>query len=98
MGAHTDLLRVILFDLAAILAVIGFVYGLLKSKQEKLDTRFRQNEEKINDLSATCARREEINAAINIAITTAVNPVNHQLTEIRHRIDDLYSLQKGKSK
>lgn len=99
MGANTDLLRVILFDVAALLAVIGFVYGLLKNKQEKLDTRFRVNEEKINELSASCVRREENTAAIQ----TAIGPVNHQqseirhqLSEIRHRIDDLFSLQKNK--
>lgn len=85
---NTELVKIILFDLAALLTVLGFVYAFLKNRQDKLDARFNRHEDKINDLSATCARREEISITVNAAIT----PINHQLTEIRHRQDDVYSL------
>lgn len=84
--------KILIADLAAILTILGFISAWLKHKQDKLEARFVRNEDKINDLSVTCARREEITSVVNTLIT----PVNHQLTEIRMRIDELVAAQLGK--
>lgn len=99
-----------IFDIITAVGILTFVSRWFKSKQDalddrfqriddKLETRFKSVEEKQNDLSATCVRREEMIAAVNSALT----PVTHQLveirqqqTEIRHRVDDLYTIQKNK--
>lgn len=86
--------KILVADLLIMITILGFIYKWLKNRQDILDARFQKHEDKINDLSATCARREEIMAAVN----SAVSPINHQVTEIRHRIDDLFSLQKGQKK
>ena len=86
-------IKVIALDFLAIVGILSFIFKWLKGKQDVLDSRFQKHEDKINDLSSTCARREEIMAAVNAAIS----PINHQVTEIRHRIDDLYTLQKNKN-
>lgn len=83
-----SIVKIILFDLAALLTVLGFVYAFLKNRQDKLDARFTRHDDKINDLSATCARREEI----AMAVQTAITPINHQLTEMRHRQDEIFTL------
>ena len=83
--------KILVADLLIMITILGFIYKWLKNRQDVLDSRFAKHEDKINDLSATCARREEIMAAVN----AAVSPINHQVTEIRHRIDDLFSLQKN---
>ena len=85
-------IKIIVIDFLTIIGILGFIYKWLRGRQDHLDSKFQKHEDKINDLSATCARREEIMAAVNAAIS----PINHQVTEIRHRIDDLYTLQKGK--
>ena len=85
--------KILVADLLIMITILGFIYKWLKTRQDVLDTRFQKHEDKINDLSATCARREEIMTAVNLAIS----PINHQVTEIRHRIDELFSLQKSKN-
>lgn len=84
--------KILVADLAAILTILGFISAWLKHKQDRLEARFSRNEDKIADLSVTCARREEITSAINVLVT----PINHQLTEIRTRIDELVIAQLGK--
>ena len=74
-------LEVILIDLAALVTIISFIYFFLKSKHDKLEARFQRHEDRINDLAAACIRRDEIK--------TIVDQLNHQLTEIRQRIDNV---------
>ena len=88
-------LHALVLEIASFITIFAFIWAWFKSRQDKLEARFDRNETKISELSETCARREETMAAVQIAIQAAVSPLNHQVAEIRHRIDDLYTLQKG---
>ena len=70
-------LEVLIIDAAAIATILTY----LVTRQNKLDDKFNRQDDKIAELSAACIRREEL--------ANIIEPINHQLTEIRHRIDDV---------
>ena len=81
MSLNIGWLEVLLIDGAALITIVSFVFLLFKNRQDKLEARFQRHDDRITDLSTACIRREELSAI--------VEPINHQLSEIRHRIDNL---------
>ena len=80
MNLNIGWLEVLLIDGAALVTIVSFVFLFFKSKQDKLEMRFQRNEDKINDLSVACLRREEFH--------TCLEPVRGDIADIRRRIDD----------
>ena len=74
-------LEVLIIDAAALVTIAGYFFARDNRRQQLIDDRFVRVEDKQNELTATCARREEI--------LSAIDPINHQLTEIRHRLDEV---------
>lgn len=56
----------------------------LGAVHQQINDHKKYTAEQYQQLSAACMRREEI------------TPIHHALTEIRHRIDDLYAIHKNK--
>ena len=79
-------LEVLLIDFAALVTIVSYYAARDARRQAIINDRFIRLEDKQSDLTAACLRREEI------------APINHQLTEIRHRVDELFALQKSSKK
>ena len=103
MEFNVGWLEIIVLDVAALVTIISFLWARDKKRQaefqlltqryedkydqmrERLDDHKKYTTEQYQQLSADCLRREEL------------IPIQHSLSEIRHRIDDLFtSLQRNK--
>lgn len=92
--------ELIILDVAALVTIISFLWARDKKRQaefkaitqryedkyedmrDRLDDHKKHTTEQLHQLSADCIRREEM------------MPIHHELTEIRHRIDNLTLLHK----
>ena len=88
MNLNLGWMEVLLIDGAALITIVSFVFLFFKSKQDKLEMRFQRNEDKINDLSVACLRREEFH--------TCLEPVRGDIADIRRRIDDFINNVRNK--
>lgn len=67
--------QVVLVGIGELAILLTYVHMKDSSRQNKIDDRFVRLEKSHTDLSAECARRDELH--------TALNAINLQLSEIR---------------
>ena len=86
-------IKVITLDVAGIVTLFSCSWLVVKNKFDKLERTFQiktdklenrllRSEENQAELSRTCTRRDELKSQFD--------PVHHQLTEIRQRLDHLF--------
>ena len=87
------ILEIIALNATFAVALLAYLNTRNKQREDRLDARFaelenrlRRSEEKQTELAETCSRRDEQKAL--------VDPIYHQLTEIRQRLDHLFKDKK----
>ena len=86
MDLNIGWVEVLLIDGAALVTIISFIFLFLKGRQDKLERRFQRNEDKINDLSVACLRREEFH--------TCIEPLRGDIGDLRRMLHDYISKNK----
>ena len=101
MNIDFGLVEVLLIDLAALVTIYGFFHMKAKSQQDGQIAFQERTNDRISDLrawasteiaqlSSSCVRRDDIKDMIN--------PIRHDITELRHQMHELIkSLTKNKN-
>ena len=76
----------IFIGLTALVTAGGYIHLRAKALDDRMADQHRHLQGEISNLASNCVRRDEIKDIIT--------PMRHDISEIRHRLDDLF---KGKT-